>query len=262
MKKSLLTILGLSANLFLIGCADDQARAQIADTNAKLAQLQASVGSANNNSNSQISTLNRLDELQSQIDQINGNVDTLDHNQKSYQATQDQINQNTEQQLQTLAQGTGQTINAPHIASAPMTEIKPASAPVSANKNELSSALKKMKNRNFPAAIKDLKNIIKTSTNSDSVANAQYYLAVSYAGNSQYTDAIATARKFVTDYPQNRYAPDALRTQYVSQMQLGMKQSAAKTARLLKQNYPDSEANQKIQASLKATSASTDGSGN
>jgi len=256
MKKSLLTILGLSANLFLIGCADDQARAQIADTNAKLAQLQSTVGNVNNNP--QITTLNKLDELQSQIDQINGNVDTLDHNQKNYQATQEQLNQSMEQQIQSIGQATGQKVSSPQVASAAIVEIKAASSPVTSNKNELSSALKKIKSHNFPAAIKELKSIIKTSTNSDTVADAQYYLAISYAANSQYTDAIATARKFVADYPQNRYAPDALRTQYVSQIQLGMKQSAAKCAALLKRDYPDSEANKKVQASIKPVATTPD----
>ena len=254
MKKSLLTILGLSANLFLIGCADEQARAQIADTNAKLAQLQSSIGNVQNNP--QISTLNKLDDLQNQIDQINGNVDTLNHNQKNYQATQDQLNQSTEQQIQAIQQATGQKVTSVQVASAAIAEIKPASAPIAGRKNELNAAIKKLKARNFPAAIKDFKTIIKTSPNPDTVADAQYYLAVSYAANSQYTDAIATALKFVTDNPQNKFAPDALRTEYVSQMQLGMKQSAAKSAALLNKNYPDSEANKKIQASIKPAATS------
>ena len=40
MNKGLLAVFILSANLFLFaGCADDQARAQIADLNLKIAQL-------------------------------------------------------------------------------------------------------------------------------------------------------------------------------------------------------------------------------
>lgn len=262
MKKSLLTILGLSANLFLIGCADEQARAQIADTNAKLAQIQQSIGPSNTANNPQITTLNKLEDLQSQIDQLNGNVDTLSHNQKAYQETQDQLHQSVEQQVQALQQAAGQSVTSPKVASAPMGEIKPlkksSSATTSANKSNLNSALKKIKNRNFPAAIKELKTIVKTSPDPETAADAQYYLAVSYAANNQYTDAIATARKFVNDNPDNRFAPDALRTEYISQMQLGMKQSAAKSAALLNKNYPDSPANKKVQAAIKPANNNAD----
>ena len=62
----------------------------------------------------------------------------------------------------------------------------------------------------------------------------------------------------MNDNPQNRFAPDALRTEYISQMQLGMKQSAAKSAALLNKNYPDSQANKKVQAGIKPASNSAD----
>ena len=66
MKKSLLAILGLSANLFLIGCADDQARQQIADTNQRLSQIQQNVGVLDNKVSNQkvLDLLNQINDLQ------------------------------------------------------------------------------------------------------------------------------------------------------------------------------------------------------
>lgn len=260
-KKSLLIILlGLSANLFIIGCADDQARSQIADTNAKLAQLQSNVGVIDNKVSNQkmIDILNKLDDLQSQIDQLNGQISTLNSNQKNHNATQDQLNQSMDQRLQDLERSGSK--GSYSVASAP------ASTKYSDNNNstqssanatgsngdssskQLKSALRKIKSHNFPQAINELKNIISTSNNPEVVTSASYYLCISYAANGQYKDAITTGRKFANDYPDSANAPDALRTVYISQNQLNMKQSAAKTAKLIISKYPDSDAAQKIQA--------------
>lgn len=265
MRSLLIILVGLSANLFIIGCADDQARSQIADTNAKLAQLQSNVGVIDNKVSNQkmIDILNKLDDLQSQIDQLNGQISTLNSNQKNHNATQDQLNQSVDQRLQDLERGVGSK-NSYSVNSAAASS--PATARYGDDKNsgksantvadsagdsgskQLKSALRKIKSHNFPQAISDLKNIINTSNNPDVVTSASYYLCISYAANGQYKDAIAAGRKFANDYPDNANAPDALRTVYISQNQLNMKQSAAKTAKLIISKYPDSDAAKKIQA--------------
>lgn len=251
MQKSLLIsgiLILLSANLFLIGCADDQARAQIAETNARVTQLQGNVGVIDNKISNQkmIDILNKLDDLQSQIDQLNGNVSTISANQKNHQATQEQLYQSIEQRLQALEQATNGGRAAYSTSSAPVAGASRATA----GNNELKSALRKIKSHNFPIAIKELKNIISTSNDREVVTSASYYLTISYAANGQYKEAIATGRKFANDYPDNANAPDALRTVYISQNQLNMKQSAAKTANLIMTKYPSSDAAKKIQAEM------------
>ena len=268
-KKCLLLIFGFAISA-ISGCADDQARAQIADTNARLDKLQGNVGVINNkvSDQKQIDILNKLDELQNQIDQLNGNVSTVSHDQKNYQATQDQLYQSIEQQIQSLQQATGQKVTSPKVnasegavvattavATAAVADKTSADTAKASNAN-LKSALLKIKKRNFPQAITELKNIINTSQDPQTVANATYYLTVTYAANSQYKDAIATGRKFATDNPDSPNAPDALRTVYISQKQLGMKQSAAKTANLIIQKYPTSDAAKKVQAEIKPAPAS------
>jgi TolA-binding protein len=240
MKKCLLTAIGLSANLFLIGCADDQARTQLADTNMRLTQLEQTVGVLGNKVSNQkiLDVLNKLDNLQNQIDQLNGNVGTIQHNQQSFQDTQNQVNQGIEQQLQGLG-------------AAPIAGVS--SAPVGVNKSvsdsesaQLREALKKIKAHDFNAAIKQLKDLINASKDPVITANASYYLVVAYAAGGQYKDSIFTARKFVEENPRNKNAPDALFTIYISQQQLGMKKSADNTANLIKKNYPDSSAAKKL----------------
>lgn len=253
MKKRLLTAIGLSATFSLIGCADDQARSQLAATNAQVAQLQETVGVISTKVSTQklVDILNKLDDLQNQINELNGNVDTLKQNQQNYKTSQDQLYQSIEQQIQAL-QGTAGTQG--HQTAEPQVIAGTAAGIGQAadddGTNSLKAGLRKIKSRNFPQAIKDFKNTISTSNNPDIIANATYYLCVAYAANGQYKDAIATARKFINDYPDNKNVPDAMRTIYISQTQSGMKKSAVNTADLLISKYPDSEAAKKVEKEI------------
>ena len=238
----------LSTSFFLFSCADDQARAQIADTNVRLDKLQGNVGIIDNKISDQkmIDILNKLDSLQSQIDELNGKISTISHDQKTFESTQDQLYQSLEQQIQAL-----DPTNNQNESTADVSPKKSSSAPavVASGGNELKSALKKIKSRNFPQAIKDLKNIISTSQDAGTIQNASYYLTITYAANNQFSDAIITGQKYAKEYPDSQNAPDALRTVYISQQQLGMKKSAAKTSVLIKEKYPNSDAAKKIAAS-------------
>lgn len=238
MKKNLLTTLGLSATFFLIGCADDQARQQIADTNVKLSQVQQNVDLLGTKVSNQkvIDILNKLDDLQNQINELNGSVDTLKHEQKTHIANQEQINQSIQQQV-----GSSST-NGEKVAATTATEE---SREEDMNE-ELKSALKHIKNHKFAAANKELKGVIKTSSNPAVVANATYYLAVSYAASGQYKSSITAAKGFIELSPDNHNVPDAMRTIYISQMQLGWIKSAKNTANILIEKYPDSNAAKKV----------------
>lgn len=182
--------------------------------------------------------LNQLDKMQNQIDLLNGEVNTLKHNQQSYKETQEQFNKGIDQKFQ----------NAEKSNVAQNNEVS--TNKENNNDDELKAALDSIKNRDFKNAIKILKTIIKTSTDSDVIANANYFLAVSYAANGQYKEAVVIARKFVTANPENKYAPDALRTMYIAQNQLNWKQSAINTANMLFKKYPDSDAAKKVKQDL------------
>ena len=257
-KKCLLVVfLLLSTNIFLFGCADDAARAQIADTNARLDKLQGNVRVIDNKVSDQkmINVLNKLDSLQNQINELNGSVSTISHDQKTYQATQDQLNQSIEQQIQGVGTATSTRKVIASEPEANNVRDYASSSKVAATSGDLKSALKKIKNRNFPQAIKELKNIIATSQDPETVQNATYYLSVTYAANNQYKDAIGTGRKFATDFPNNPNAPDALRIVYISQNQLGMVKSVAKTGVLINQKYPNSDAAKKIASEQKSSNS-------
>lgn len=242
MKKSLLTIIGLSANLFLIGCADDQARQQIADTNQRLSQIQQNVGVLDNKVSNQklIDLLNQINDLQTQINQLNGRVSNLEQGQKTGQGDQNQQVQALELRVQALEDAAG--------GSKAANAAKPTVVTSSSNP-ELQAAVKKLQNKQIPEAITDLQNI---ANGSDKVAaaSANYYLSVAYVANSEYKEAITQANKFIAENPNNKFVPDAMRVVYISQSQLGNTKAANATAKKLIKSFPNSEAAKKVAKQL------------
>ena len=270
MKKYLLTILVLSANLLLSSCADDQARQQLADNNTKLSLLEKNIGQLNNKVSNQnnIDILNRIEDLQSQIEQLNGDVNTLKQQQRNYQLTQDQINNSLQSQLQSTAPNLNQNKNL-EASSVSASDIKQKhkannTKDILANKNKsiiteeinstntksdddnINIAMNELKNHNFMKSIKLFKELSKSDD--DIISNkATYYLAVAYIGNKQYKNSIVSANKFIADNQDDTKVPDALRIIYVSQHNLGLKKEANKTLEALNTKYPNSEALKKIQ---------------
>jgi len=239
MKKSLLAILGLSANLFLIGCADDQARQQIADTNQRLSQIQQNVGVLDNKVSNQkvLDLLNQINDLQTQINQLNGRVANLEQGQSSGQGDVGQQLQSLDLRVQSLESAVGVTGS-----------VKPYAGGLKSNNvnaQQLQDAIKKIQSNDLNSAITELKQVM-AGTDKASAASARYFLSVAYVANNQYKEAITEANKFVTANAANKNAPDALRVIYISQTQLGNASAANATAKRLIKSYPNSEAAKKV----------------
>ncbi len=249
MKKSLLTISILSANLFLLGCADDQARQQIADTNQRLNQLQQSITVVNNKLTNQktLDLLNQIDNLQNQVNQLNGKIAEFEQNKATASG-------DTAQQLQSLdmrvAALEGGDTSAKAVKSN-AADMKP--VPIVANANLdnpnsaklLDSAIAKIKANKIPAAITDLKQVI-SSGDTASAKEAHYYLSIAYVADSKYSTAVDEANKFISLSPKSKNVPDAMRVIYIAQTQMGNTTEAKAIASKLLKSYPNSSAAQKV----------------
>lgn len=238
MKKSLLAILGLSANLFIIGCADDQARQQIADTNQRLNQLQQNITVLDNKLTNQkvLDLLNQISDLQNQINQLNGQISTLQQGQNSGQSNVGQQLQSLDLRVSALESASG--VSAPRAAVAVRAETASSAA-------QLQDAIAKIKANDVNSAITELKQII-SSGDKASAASARYYLSVAYVANNQYKDAISEANKFIAANAKNKNVPDAMRVIFISQTQLGDSNAANATAKKLIKSYPNSDAAKKV----------------
>ncbi len=238
MKKSLLAILVLSANLFLIGCADDQARQQIADTNQRLSQIQQNVGVLDNKVSNQkvLDLLNQINDLQTQINQLNGRVANLEQSQTSGQGNIGQQLQSLDLRVQALESSVGTT---------PSHSVVPGKAVVGDMNGQLQEAIKKIQANDINGAITQLRQIM-VSSDKTSSASARYYLSVAYVANSQYKEAISEANKFISANGTSKNVPDALRVIFIAQTQLGNNTAANTTAKKLIKNYPNSDAAKKV----------------
>jgi TolA-binding protein len=245
MKKSLLTVLILSENLFLIGCADDQARAQIADLNNRISEMQGNITNVDSKVTGQksLDIINKMNNMQDQIDQINGSISTIKNNQKTFEDTQKQVNQGLQQQI---SGGSAAAVTTKSASSDVVKSTKNVSTSSNDDKAELKLAFDEIKSHDFEKAITKLKSVLGNSHNSDTLATARYYLSVAYAASGSYMNAIANARTYLKDYPDGRDAPNAMRTVYISQLQLKMPKSAARTAKELIKKFPDSDAAKKV----------------
>ncbi|MEN9947095.1 MAG: hypothetical protein RLZZ293_1481 [Pseudomonadota bacterium] len=245
MKKSLLAILGLSANLFLIGCADDQARQQIADTNQRLNQIQQNVGVLDNKVSNQkvLDLLNQVSDLQSQINQLNGRITTLEQGQSSGQGDIGQQLQALDLRVQALESGISSGHSSRNTVRTP-TNNKPSTLTP-----ELQDAIKKIQGNETEQAINELHQII-NSGDKASASQARYFLSVAYLASNQAKSAITEANKFIADNGNSKYVPDALRLVYIAQSQLGNNVAAKQTAKKLIKSFPNSEAAKKVAKQL------------
>ncbi|MDD3266499.1 MAG: tetratricopeptide repeat protein [Burkholderiales bacterium] len=244
MKKSLLTILWLSASLFLIGCADDQARQQIADTNQKMNQLQQNVAVLDTKLTNQkvLDLLNQIDGLQTQINQLNGRVANLEQGQKSGSGDINQQIQALDMRLSALENPTSAKSNANAVTD------KEVGAAVAGSDSTamLQSSIAKIKSNDLAGAIAGLKQVA-ASNDKQSAVSARYYLSVAYVANNQYSDAVTEANKFIAlAGNKNKNIPDAMRVVYIAQVQLGQEDKAKATANKLLKLYPSSEAAKKV----------------
>ena len=244
----------LSTTVCLYGCADNQARSQISDTNTRLSQLETNIGVLDNKVSNQkvIDTLNKLNSLQSQIDQLNGNIATMGNNQQKNQDVQDQLFKSINQQLQDLRNQITAPATTAKSTSAASNDDTPNTPTTTDNTSggepdSLNMAIKQVKQHHFTDAIQILKLLIASSHNTTILAKANYYLSLSYVGNGDYKNGITQGRKFITNYPHNANVPDALLTMYIAQNQMGWATSAHKTKTLLLKQYPQSKAAIKLQ---------------
>jgi TolA-binding protein len=258
-KARLLSIVIALTGLF--GCADNQAREQIIDTNNKLSQLQDTVTAINVRlaRESAIGTINQLNNLQGQIDQINGQMATLNANQQNYVTTQKQIFDSLQQQIQNISlQQESSTLhnNTSDEDSDSNADVESNAMVQNSNNQQdvssinvaskLAKSVNNLKNHKLKIAIGELKTIIASSHDNAILEKANYYLTLGYFANNQPKEGILTGRNFVRNYPKNKHSPDVLLIIYNTQKQLGLNKEAKFTKRLLFGHYPNSQVTQHL----------------
>lgn len=259
MKYRLLTILGLSASLFFIGCADEQARIQIADNQTKITRIEKNLDviGAKVSGQKALDILNKIEQLQNQIDTLNGSLSTLKHQITENQNTQNGLYQGLDARLQAVENQVSNFSQRPRENSSQNSNEdasnnstdnpKPNSSSAQVDSTAFQEGISYLQKKQFNLASEKFQLAIAKSSKKQEVAQAKYYLSICMVAQNKYKEAISTADEFIVQNPNNKKVPDALRIIYISQTLLKDKDGATKTYNLLTSKFPDSEATKKVQ---------------
>jgi TolA-binding protein len=240
-NKSLAILLYCCIGLY--SCADDQARQEIASTNQHLTQLQQNVSVLDTKVSNQklLELLNRTEDMQNQINALNGTISDITHEHNI-------VVHDLQQQLAAVESRLSVSSTDDNSTQSSTVRANTDTSSLATDKMQLDGAIKKIKNKQAPAAIKDLKQLIaKEQSDNKNSSAAQYYLSVAYLANSQYKEAINQAKVVLAQQSLTpQLASDSLRVIFIAQSQLGNTVAAKATAKKLLKLYPNTTAAHKV----------------
>lgn len=187
--------------------------------------------------------LGRLEQLQSEVQQLRGMVEEQSQTIADLQRKQSNMYSDLDDRMQTLTAGgqtpsnqtpasapaepaaTGQAVVTAAQPPAPATPVAPTPAPVAPavdnkpaataaaqgnEKERYQSAYDTLRNGHNAQAIKMFQDLLKDFPTGEFADNSQYWLAEAYKINREFDAARASFNKVVSQYPNSSKVPDAL----------------------------------------------------
>ena len=212
---------------------------------------------------------NQIEGLKQEVAKLKGELELASHNVNLTQQRQKDLYGDADTRLRKLEQGQPganasanpvAAVEGPAASVATATTAAPvASAPEPAKNSQEYQLLELAHGLAKEAKYKDAFNaydrFLKDYHNSAYVPDAMYGLGYAQFALKNYKSAMATQQKLLDAYPDHPRAADALFNMANSQFQLGMVPAAKKTLRDLLAKYPDSEVIPAAQKRLKALDA-------
>jgi tol-pal system protein YbgF len=243
---------------------DDEARKQIAATNAKVDAVQNRLNTIEQQAKEQgVSLLNDLEGIKSDIAKIRGQIEVLTYELNEAQKRQKDLYVDLDSRLRKIEAGStgaaapttdatpsaapsnAQVANAgpalsppPAPASAPAAPIVPVSA---AEQRAYDAALDQFKRGDYNGAIAGFQSFVKTYPRSLLASSAQYWVGNAQFAKKDYRSAIASQRTLIQLWPDSPKIPDALLNIASAQSEMGDNASARRTLEELIGKYPQSE---------------------
>src|SRR6202158_5087702 len=240
------TLLALSVATLAAGCAStppeaDPVQLKLNDLDARLTRIERIVAN-------QVEAAQHLDEVQSNVRQLRGRLEELEHSNEALAKQQRDLYADLDKRLaaaggaaagsapgETAAQGGAATPGAAAGAAA-------GNAPSSVEQAVYTQAFDALKAGSYSVAITGFKDFLGTYPASALAENAQYWLGEAYYVNHEYEAAAGAFRAVLKKWPDSRKAPDALLK--LGYTQYAQKQYAAARATLTEvtRKYPGSDA--------------------
>jgi tol-pal system protein YbgF len=246
------TLLALSVATLAAGCAStppeaDPVQLKLNDLDARITRIERIVAN-------QVEAAQHLDEVQSNVRQLRGRLEELEHSNEALAKQQRDLYADLDKRLaaaggaaagaaaaaggsasgETAAAGGAATPGAAAGAAA-------GNAPSSVEQAVYTQAFDALKAGSYSVAITGFKDFLGTYPASALAENAQYWLGEAYYVNHDYEAAAGAFRAVLKKWPDSRKAPDALLK--LGYTQYAQKQYAAARATLTEvtRKYPGSD---------------------
>jgi tol-pal system protein YbgF len=202
--------------LAALACALPVGQATAESTGERLDRLERQL-----DSRGLIDMLNRLDQMERDLQQLRGELELQTHQQEDMTRRQRELYLDVDRRLQQLE--TGQpaapvtappTVTAPPLSAQPAAPLSPDIAPPpvagsSAEQADYERALGILREGRYPEAADAFNRLLASYPGGDYADNATYWLGETYYVTREFDRALSTFSTLVTDFPQSSKVPDA-----------------------------------------------------
>ena len=163
--------------------------------------------------------LNRLEQLQRNVQEMRGEIEVQNHQLEDMQRRQREQYMDIDRRLQALETGTvgaplpiadkGNTLPPPVTPVAPPPVVAPGAVNPSAGKEEYDTALAILREGRYADAAQAFQQFLARHPTSSYVSNANYWLGETYYVTRDFNQALSTFTGLVTQHPQSPKVPDS-----------------------------------------------------
>ena len=267
---------------------DDEARKRIADTNARLAQVQKQledrIGALESQLRSQglVDLFNSVEQIKGDIARLRGQVEVLTYELEQAQKRQRDLYIDLDSRVRKIESGSGAAPPTDPNAAAGGTLLPsapgggapgtpgavpppssggsamppgvppPAARPAdpAAEQRAYDAALDQFKRGDYPGSIASFSNFVRAYPQSPLAPSAQYWVGNAYYARKDFRASIAAQRTLISVYPSSNKVPDALLNIASAQSDLNDNAAARRTLEELIAKYPQTDAAQKARQRL------------
>jgi tol-pal system protein YbgF len=237
---------------------DEEARKRIADTNARLAQIQKQLDERITALESQLKSqglvdlFNQVEQLKSDVAKLRGQVEVMTFEVEQSQKRARDLYVDLDTRLRKLEGGPGSPAAgdaSPAVAAA--ATPPPVAAPANEQK-AYDTALDQFKAGNYAGAILNFTAFVKAYPKSPLAPSAQYWTGNAQFAQKDFKAAMATQQKLVATWPDSSKVPDALLNIATCQFELADAAGSRRTLESVVARYPQSDAAAKARQRLAA----------
>jgi tol-pal system protein YbgF len=199
-------LLGLFPLAAISACAltppsEDPVQIQLQDMDRRLAAIERILANG-----SLVELTVQSDEIQRQTAQLQGRIETLEHETQSTAGRQRDLYVDLDERILALEEAVMVSVagagNNPAAGQLPV--------PGGSDRDNYQAALELIKEQRYDAAETAFKQFLITFPDSQMADNAQYWLAEAYYVTDRFDEALRQFTVVVNDYPRSRKVPDAL----------------------------------------------------